>query len=68
MDWYNYIFTVEASVARGHHACVPLNDGKALIAGGGTSRNYSRILLDSVQVCFQHDAVKNLIILDKLTS
>ena len=47
---YINIVTVGASLPRGHHGCAPLTDGKALIVGGGTGRNYTRILLDSVQV------------------
>ena len=45
------LYLVGSSLPRGHHACAPLDGGKVLIAGGGTSRNFSRILMDSVEVC-----------------
>lgn len=38
------------SLPRGHHGCAPYGDGKVLIAGGGTSKNETRILMDSVEV------------------
>jgi len=41
---------VSPSLPRGHHGCAPYGDGKVLIAGGGTSKNETRILMDSVEV------------------
>ena len=39
-----------SSLPRGHHGCAQYGDGKVLIAGGGTGKNETRYLLDSVEV------------------